>query len=164
MVRRYADRLKGTRATLLDTRKTLPGLRLAQKYAVTCGGGKNHRMGLFDAYLIKENHITSCGSIQNAVFTARKLHPEKSIEVEVENLAELEEAIAAKVDVVMLDDFSMQEIQKAVHLNAHRVKLEVSGGVDLDHIHAIAETGVDYISVGSLTKHVHALDLSLRIE
>lgn len=151
-----------TKTQLLDTRKTLPGLRLAQKYAVRCGGGMNHRFGLYDAYLIKENHILACGSIKEAVFAARAQHPELKLEVEVENFSELEQAIEAKVDVVMLDNFSLEAIEKAVKLTASRVKLEVSGNVSYERLPSLAATGVDFISTGALTKHVRAIDLSLR--
>ncbi len=162
VARRYADAVAGTGAVVLDTRKTLPGLRQAQKYAVRCGGGQNHRMGLFDAILIKENHILAAGSITLAVETARRLHPGVTLEVEVENLAELEEALAAQPDIIMLDNFDLATMAVAVKLTAGRVKLEASGNVNLDTIRSIAETGVDYISVGSLTKDVRAVDLSMR--
>ncbi|MGX5913206.1 carboxylating nicotinate-nucleotide diphosphorylase [Aliidiomarina sp. Khilg15.8] len=154
--------LEGSSTRLLDTRKTLPCLRLAQKYAVTCGGGKNHRMGLFDAYLIKENHVAACGGVQNAVQTARQRHPDRWVEVEVENLRELEQALEAGADVIMLDNFSMDEIREAVSLTAGRAKLEVSGNVTAEQLQAYAETGVDFISSGALTKHVQAIDLSMR--
>lgn len=163
ITRQYVEQLKDTNTQLLDTRKTLPGLRLAQKYAVCCGSGHNHRFGLYDAYLIKENHIASCGSITKAVQTARKLHPDKKIEVEVENLEQLQEALAVKVPIIMLDNFDLPLMKKAVEINAGRAKLEVSGNVSLENIRAIAATGIDYISVGALTKHVSAVDLSLRL-
>ncbi|MGL6532656.1 carboxylating nicotinate-nucleotide diphosphorylase [Aeromonas caviae] len=159
---RYVAELEGTDCRLLDTRKTLPGLRSAQKYAVTCGGGKNHRIGLFDAYLIKENHILACGGIQEAIAQARHLNPGKPVEVEVESLAELELALAAEADIVMLDNFDIPMMQEAVRLNQGRAKLEVSGNVTLDTLAEFAATGVDFISVGALTKHVRALDLSMR--
>lgn len=159
---RYVAELEGTDCRLLDTRKTLPGLRSAQKYAVTCGGGKNHRIGLFDAYLIKENHILACGGIQEAIAEARRLNPGKPVEVEVESLAELEQALAARADIVMLDNFDIPMMKEAVHLNQGRAKLEVSGNVTLDTLASYAATGVDFISVGALTKHVRALDLSMR--
>lgn len=162
--RRYVERLTGTRCRLLDTRKTLPGLRQALKYAVTCGGGHNHRMGLYDAYLIKENHIFACGGIDKAVAEARRLQPEKPVEVEVESLAELEQALAAGADIVMLDNFTVPDMRAAVATTAGRAKLEVSGNVTLDTIADYAATGVDYISVGALTKHIRALDLSMRVE
>ncbi len=160
---RYVAELEGTDCRLLDTRKTLPGLRSAQKYAVTCGGGKNHRIGLFDAYLIKENHILACGGIAEAISEARRLNPDKPVEVEVESLAELEQALAARADIVMLDNFDIPMMQDAVRLNQGRAKLEVSGNVTLDTLAEFAATGVDFISVGALTKHVRALDLSMRV-
>lgn len=159
---RYVAELEGTDCRLLDTRKTLPGLRSAQKYAVTCGGGKNHRIGLYDAYLIKENHILACGGIAPAIAQARHLNPGKPVEVEVESLAELEQALAARADIVMLDNFDIPMMKEAVHLNQGRAKLEVSGNVTLDTLASYAATGVDFISVGALTKHVRALDLSMR--
>ncbi|WP_421246254.1 carboxylating nicotinate-nucleotide diphosphorylase [Aeromonas sanarellii] len=159
---RYVAELEGTDCRLLDTRKTLPGLRTAQKYAVTCGGGKNHRIGLYDAYLIKENHILACGGIAPAIAQARHLNPGKPVEVEVESLAELEQALAARADIVMLDNFDIPMMKEAVHLNQGRAKLEVSGNVTLDTLASYAATGVDFISVGALTKHVRALDLSMR--
>lgn len=159
---RYVAELEGTDCRLLDTRKTLPGLRSAQKYAVTCGGGKNHRLGLFDAYLIKENHILACGGIAEAISEARRLNPDKPVEVEVESLAELEQALAARADIVMLDNFDITMMQEAVRLNQGRAKLEVSGNVTLDTLAGYAATGIDFISVGALTKHVRALDLSMR--
>ncbi|QSO21669.1 carboxylating nicotinate-nucleotide diphosphorylase [Aeromonas caviae] len=159
---RYVAELEGTDCRLLDTRKTLPGLRSAQKYAVTCGGGKNHRIGLFDAYLIKENHILACGGIPEAISEARRLNPDKPVEVEVESLAELEQAMAARADIVMLDNFDIPMMQEAVRLNQGRAKLEVSGNVTLDTLAGYAATGIDFISVGALTKHVRALDLSMR--
>ena len=164
LARRYADAVAGTGATLLDTRKTLPGLRLAQKYAVRCGGCQNHRIGLFDAVLIKENHIMAAGSITNAIATARRLHPGVTVEVEVENLAELEEALAARPDIVMLDNFDLVTLAEAVRITAKQVKLEASGNVNFDTVRAIAETGVDYISIGGLTKDVRAVDLSMRFK
>jgi nicotinate-nucleotide pyrophosphorylase (carboxylating) len=164
LARQYADAVAGTGATILDTRKTLPGLRLAQKYAVRCGGCQNHRIGLFDAVLIKENHIMAAGSITNAIATARRLHPGVTVEVEVENLAELEEALAARPDIVMLDNFDLATLAEAVRITAKRVKLEASGNVNFDTVRAIAETGVDYISIGGLTKDVRAVDLSMRFK
>ncbi|BCV47746.1 carboxylating nicotinate-nucleotide diphosphorylase [Shewanella algae] len=166
----YCDKLVGTQCRLLDTRKTLPGLRTAQKYAVTCGGGKNHRIGLFDAFLIKENHIMACGNIANAISAARELRPEKPVEVEVENLEELAQALEAGADIVMLDNFDVTMMLQAVELNngfkakGLGAKLEVSGDVTLETIAAFAQTGVDYISVGALTKHVRAMDLSMRLK
>ncbi|MGY3854214.1 carboxylating nicotinate-nucleotide diphosphorylase [Aeromonas aquatilis] len=159
---RYVTELEGTDCRLLDTRKTIPGLRTAQKYAVTCGGGKNHRIGLYDAYLIKENHILACGGIAEAIGEARRLNPGKPVEVEVESLAELEQALAAKADIVMLDNFDVTMMREAVAINQGRAKLEVSGNVTLDTLAEFAATGVDFISVGALTKHVRALDLSMR--
>ncbi|HAU4888264.1 carboxylating nicotinate-nucleotide diphosphorylase [Aeromonas hydrophila] len=159
---RYVAELADTDCRLLDTRKTLPGLRSAQKYAVTCGGGKNHRIGLFDAYLIKENHILACGGIAEAINEARRLNPGKPVEVEVESLVELEQALAASADIVMLDNFDIPMMREAVALNQSRAKLEVSGNVTLDTLADYAATGVDFISVGALTKHVRALDLSMR--
>jgi len=162
--RRHADAVAGTRCTVLDTRKTLPGLRTAQKYAVACGGCANHRMGLYDAVLIKENHVVAAGSIADAVRAARRAAPGARLEVEVETLAELDEAIVAGVELVLLDDFSLEELRAAVVHSAGRARLEASGGVSLDALAAIAATGVDFVSVGALTKHLHALDLSLRFE
>ncbi|TNI47532.1 carboxylating nicotinate-nucleotide diphosphorylase [Aeromonas veronii] len=159
---RYVAELEGTDCRLLDTRKTIPGLRTAQKYAVTCGGGKNHRIGLYDAYLIKENHILACGGIAEAINEARHLNPGKPVEVEVESLAELEQALAAKADIVMLDNFDVTMMREAVSINQGRAKLEVSGNVTLDTLAEFAATGVDFISVGALTKHMRALDLSMR--
>ncbi|MCF3095851.1 carboxylating nicotinate-nucleotide diphosphorylase [Aeromonas australiensis] len=159
---RYVAELEGTDCRLLDTRKTIPGLRTAQKYAVTCGGGKNHRIGLYDAYLIKENHILACGGIAEAINEARRLNPGKPVEVEVESLTELEQALAAQADIVMLDNFDVTMMREAVAINRGRAKLEVSGNVTLDTLAEFAATGVDFISVGALTKHVRALDLSMR--
>lgn len=155
--------LEGTQTQLLDTRKTIPSMRLAQKYAVRCGGGQNHRLGLFDAYLIKENHIAACGSIANAVNQARSLEPNKWVEVEVESLAEFRQALAAGCDVIMLDNFSDSDIQAAVAEAKGQVKLEVSGNVTADRLAHYANMGVDFISSGALTKHVQALDLSMRL-
>lgn len=159
-VKRLAN--SGTR--LLDTRKTLPGLRLAQKYAVVCGGGKNHRIGLFDAYLIKENHISACGGVDAAVKTARQRHPDRWVEVEVENAEELEQALQAGADIIMLDNFSMQAIRDAVDMVSGRAKLEVSGNVTAEQLSDYASTGVDFISSGALTKNVQAIDLSMRFQ
>ncbi|MBA2654616.1 MAG: carboxylating nicotinate-nucleotide diphosphorylase [Gammaproteobacteria bacterium] len=160
--RRFVERLQHSKTQLLDTRKTIPGLRNAQKYAVQCGGGNNHRLGLYDAYLIKENHIIACGSITQAIDTAKVLHPGKTVEVEVENLTELEEALTAGADIVMLDNFEIASIDEAVKITKGRAKLEVSGNVTEERLPEIAATGVDFISVGSLTKHVRAVDLSMR--
>lgn len=159
----YADAVLGARATILDTRKTVPGLRLAQKYAVRCGGAANHRIGLFDAILIKENHIAAAGSLTAAVSAARARHPHLLLEVEVENFDELDAALAAGADRILLDEFSLDDIRRAVKRVAGRVQLEVSGSVSLDRVRALAETGVDYISVGALTKHVRAIDFSMRV-
>lgn len=164
VTRAYADAVAGTCATILDTRKTLPGLRIAQKYAVRCGGGANHRIGLYDAILIKENHIAAAGGIIPAVAGARERHPDLLLEVEVESLDELAQALGAGADRVLLDDFTPDMLREAVALANHRVPLEVSGSVDLGRVRAIAECGVDYISVGALTKHVRAIDLSMRFE
>lgn len=153
-----------TSVQLLDTRKTLPGLRSAQKYAVRTGGGVNHRQGLFDAYLIKENHIAACGGINAAVTAARHQNPELPVEVEVTNREELQQALASGTDIIMLDNFSLPDLAEAVTVNAGQAKLEASGGVDADSLVNIAETGVDYISIGALTKHCRAIDLSLLIE
>lgn len=159
----FADRVTGTAVKLLDTRKTLPGLRLAQKYAVTCGGCHNHRLGLYDAFLIKENHIAACGGVAATVAAAHRIAPGKPVEVEVENLDELREALAAGADIIMLDELSLDDMRTAVQLNALQAKLEASGGVNEQTIRAIAETGVDYISLGTLTKDVKAIDLSMRL-
>jgi len=163
----YVERIEGTGCRLLDTRKTLPGLRTAQKYAVRVGGGHNHRIGLFDGILIKENHIMAAGSILQAVQAARAGGTGVPVEVEVENLEELRQAISAGSDIAMLDDFSLADMAEGVAVNrraARPLKLEASGGVSLDTIRKIAETGVDFISVGSITKHVHAIDLSMRFD
>ncbi len=159
---RFVRAVHGTKARILDTRKTLPGLRQAQKYAVTCGGGWNHRMGLYDAILIKENHIAAAGGLTAAVVRARHLAPEVMIEVEVEDMEQLEEALMAGVSRILLDDFELDQLRAAVALTAGRAELEASGGVKLDNVRAIAETGVDFISIGSLTKDVQAIDLSMR--
>lgn len=160
----YVKQLEGTNTRLLDTRKTIPGLRSALKYAVTCGGGFNHRIGVFDAYLIKENHIIACGGIKQAITTAKQLNPNKPVEVETESLDELKQAIEAGADIVMLDNFNLEMMREAVAFNAGRVALENSGDITLSNIRECAETGVDYISVGALTKHVKALDLSMRFK
>ncbi|PKI01059.1 carboxylating nicotinate-nucleotide diphosphorylase [Glaciecola sp. 33A] len=157
----YVKFLTNTNTRLLDTRKTLPGLRQAQKYAVACAQGMNHRMGLYDAFLIKENHIKACGSIKNAVSKAQHMYPDLPIEVEVENLQELDEAINSGVNTIMLDNFDTKLIEEAVVINAGRCKLEVSGNITFDRLQELATTGVDYISSGALTKHVTAIDLSL---
>lgn len=161
----FLNALKGTNARLLDTRKTLPGLRAAQKYAVACAGAINHRMGLYDAFLIKENHIAACGSIQAAILKARQTYPQKFLEVEVQNLQEFQIALTCAPDRILLDNFERNTILAAVAMNQPKVcDLEVSGGVDVITIRALAETGVDYISVGALTKSVRAIDLSLLVE
>lgn len=161
----YVQRLKNYSARLLDTRKTIPGLRLAQKYAVACAGGKNHRMGLYDAFLIKENHIKACGSITKAIQMAKKAQPHLFIEVEVETLDELHEALMAKPSRILLDNFNHQMLCDAVAMNQpYQCKLEASGGINLDNIASIAATGVDYISVGAITKSIQAIDLSLLIK
>lgn len=159
----YSKALEGTECKLLDTRKTIPGLRYAQKYAVRTGGGTNHRLGLYDMFLIKENHIASCGSIANAVNKARSLHEGILVEVEVESLNELEQALKAGADIIMLDNFSLHDMAVAVEMNQGAAKLEVSGNVELDSLSDIAQTGVDFISSGALTKHVRAIDLSMRV-
>jgi nicotinate-nucleotide pyrophosphorylase (carboxylating) len=174
LTKHYVDKLAGTHTRLLDTRKTIPGLRTAQKYAVTCGGGKNHRIGLYDAFLIKENHIMACGGIRQAVDAARRLHSDKPVEVEVESLEELALALDSGTDIIMLDNFDITKMVEAVEMNNHYrakgrakgagAKLEVSGNVTLETLAEFAKTGVDYISVGALTKHVRALDLSLRLK
>ncbi|YCH31313.1 carboxylating nicotinate-nucleotide diphosphorylase [Erwinia sp. D4-22] len=161
-VKRYVTLLEGTQTRLLDTRKTLPGLRTALKYAVLCGGGENHRLGLTDAFLIKENHIIASGSIRQAVEKALWLRPDVPVEVEVETLDELEQALSAGADIVMLDNFTVEQMREAVNINQSRALLEVSGNVTDQTLRLFAETGVDYISVGALTKHVRALDLSMR--
>ncbi|MCW8853496.1 MAG: carboxylating nicotinate-nucleotide diphosphorylase [Gammaproteobacteria bacterium] len=162
LAKQYADAVAGTGTRILDTRKTIPGLRMAQKYAVSCGGCFNHRMGLYDAILIKENHILSMGSIKDAVEAARINSPELPVEVEVENIDEFEQALAAKVERVLLDNFDIDMLKQAVKINNRQIELEASGGITLDNIRSIAETGVDYISTGAITKDVKALDLSMR--
>lgn len=154
----------GTDTTILDTRKTIPGLRTAQKYAVRCGGCSNHRTGLYDGILIKENHIVAAGSIKSAVQSARTYHPEFPVEIEVETLDELEQALDAGADILLLDNFDPDRLRGAVMKTAGKAKLEASGGITLKNIRKIAETGVDYISVGSLTKNVRAIDLSMRFK
>jgi len=164
VVRRYVDLLEGTKTQLLDTRKTLPGLRTALKYAVLCGGGANHRLGLSDAFLIKENHIIASGSVRQAVEKAFWMHPDVPVEVEVENLEELQAALKAGADIIMLDNFDTPLMREAVKITQGQARLEVSGNVTFDTIREFAETGVDFISVGALTKHVQALDLSMRFK
>ena len=158
----YVQYLEGTHTKLLDTRKTLPGLRIAQKYAVAIDGGQNHRLGLFDAFLIKENHIMAAGGIEQAIAKAHQIAPDKLVEVEVETWDELNQALEAKADIVMLDNFSQQQMIDAVKHVAGRCKLEASGNITLDNLHEVAKTGVDYISMGVLTKDVKAIDLSMR--
>lgn len=163
----YVEQLAGTQCRLLDTRKTIPGLRAAQKYAVSIGGGLNHRIGLFDAFLIKENHIATAGGIAQAVNKARELEPSVKLEVEVESLDELKQALDAGADVIMLDNFTLEDMKRAVNTNrehSNKALLEASGNVSLETLADIAATGVDYISVGALTKHVRAVDLSMRVE
>jgi nicotinate-nucleotide pyrophosphorylase (carboxylating) len=167
VARRFVDAVAGTGCQILDTRKTVPGLRTAQKYAVRCGGGWNYRMGLYDQVLIKENHIAAAGSLTGAIEAARRSAAGIAVEVEVETLGELQEALNARPDIVMLDDFTLEDMRAAVALNRTQgalAKLEVSGSVSLESVRAIAETGVDYISVGALTKHVRAIDLSMRLD
>jgi len=163
VTRRYVDALGDSPTRILDTRKTLPGLRAAQKYAVRCGGGVNHRMGLYDAILIKENHIAAAGSISAAVAGLRREYPTLALEVEVEDLAELDEALAAGVEMVLLDNFDLPAIRAATARVAGRAKIEISGGVDIAALPALARAGADFISIGALTKHVHAIDFSMRI-
>ena len=163
IAKHYADAVAGTGCKVLDTRKTIPGLRDAQKYAVSCGGAYNHRIGLYDGVLIKENHIMAAGSITKAIQVARQLTT-VTVEVEVETMAELTEALAAKPDRIMLDNFNLDDLRSAVALTAGKVELEASGNISLDTIRSVAETGVDYISIGALTKHVQAVDLSMRIK
>lgn len=160
----YVDRIAGTNAKILDTRKTIPGLRYAQKYAVTCGGGNNHRIGLFDAILIKENHIVTAGTVSAAVKLAKDKFPNLKLEVEVETHEQLEEAIQSQADIILLDNFSLSELEAAVTINDGRKKLEASGNINLDNIREIAKTGVDFISIGAITKHIRAIDYSLRFE
>lgn len=161
--RRYVDALAATKTRVLDTRKTLPGLRQAQKYAVRCGGGLNHRMGLYDAILIKENHIATAGSIASAIEQARAIAGTRMVEIEVENLDEFDQALAARPDRIMLDELSDLDVHEAVRRNGGSVQLELSGGVSIDRLAEIAELGIDFVSVGALTKHLRAIDLSLRV-
>ncbi len=165
LTRRYTEAVKGAHAAIMDTRKTLPGLRIAQKYAVKVGGGKNQRIGLFDGILIKDNHIIAAGGIAQALQQAKKLaKPGVSIQIEVENLQELEEALSAGAKLILLDNFNLEQLHEAVRISARRAQLEASGGVNLENVRAIAETGVDRISIGSLTKDVKAIDLSMRFQ
>jgi nicotinate-nucleotide pyrophosphorylase (carboxylating) len=163
IAKQYADKVADTSVKLLDTRKTLPGLRLAQKYAVTCGGCYNHRIGLFDAFLIKENHILAAGGIESAISQAKSNHPGKPVEVEVESFDELNQALQAGADIIMLDNFTPYQMREAVALVNGRAKLEASGNITDDTLLSYAETGVDYISIGALTKHCRAIDLSMRL-
>jgi nicotinate-nucleotide pyrophosphorylase (carboxylating) len=158
----YAARISHTDCRILDTRKTIPQLRVAQKFAVLCGGGSNHRIGLFDAYLIKENHLAAGGGIAKTVARAREMNPDKLVEVEVEDLEQLQQAIDASVDRVLLDNFSIDDMVRAVELNQRRIELEASGNIELEQLLEIANTGVDFISIGALTKHLRAIDFSLR--
>ncbi len=162
ITRHYQNLIAHTRCKILDTRKTIPGLRLAQKYAVHCGGGMNHRIGLFDAFLLKENHLAACGSMAEAVRQARNIRPEALVEVEVENLDQLAEAIDCQVDRVLLDNFTLPELQQAVDINSGSIQLEASGNITTRNLAGVAETGVDFISIGALTKHLQATDYSLR--
>ncbi len=163
LANQYAKALEGTDSVVLDTRKTIPGLRLAQKYAVRCGGGTNHRVGLYDGILIKENHIMASGSIAKAVAVARQISTTVEVEVEVENLDEVKQALDAQADILLLDNFTLEQLKEAVELNRGVAKLEASGNVSLSTIRDIAKTGVDFISVGALTKNIQAVDLSMRV-
>jgi len=162
IAKQYVSKIEGLAVHILDTRKTIPGLRLAQKYAVRCGGAHNHRVGLYDGILIKENHINAAGSIDLAVQQAKILHSQVAIEVEVENFDEFEQALDAQADIILLDNFDIPALKKAVNINQGRAKLEASGGITLQSLRAIAETGVDRISIGALTKDIKATDLSMR--
>ncbi len=162
LTRSYADLIRHTDCRILDTRKTIPQLRVAQKYAVLCGGGSNHRIGLFDAFLIKENHLAAAGGIAATVSRARQLHPDKLLEVEVENLEQLQQALDAGVERALLDNFTLDDLRRAVELNAGAIELEASGNIDRDNLLEIAATGVDYVSIGALTKNLRAIDFSLR--
>lgn len=160
----YAKALQHSNTKILDTRKTIPGFRVAQKYAVACGGGTNHRVGVFDAFLIKENHIAACGGIAKAIQQAREVQPNAPVEVEVENIDELHQALEAKADIVMLDNFSTEQVSRAVAIVQGRCKLEVSGNITIERLRELAATGVDFISSGALTKHLQAIDLSMRFQ
>jgi len=164
ITRRYVDAIAGTKARILDTRKTLPGLRLAQKYAVTVGGGMNQRLGLYDGILIKENHIAATGSIEAVLQAARSINKSVPIQIEVESLSQLKTALDAHAKLILLDNFSLADLRKAVSLNAGRAILEASGGIDLTSVRAIALTGVDRISIGGLTKNIQAVDLSMKFK
>jgi len=161
---KYVKPLEGSKTKLLDTRKTLPGLRLAQKYAVACGGGQNHRIGLYDAILLKENHIMAAGGIAEAIGLARFQHPGKTVEVETESLEEVKEALEGGADIIMLDNFTVEMMHQAVKLVNNKAKLEVSGNVEIEHLETLATTQVDFISTGAITKHLHSVDLSMRFE
>ncbi|MEO6364634.1 MAG: carboxylating nicotinate-nucleotide diphosphorylase [Luteimonas sp.] len=163
MTASFVAAVRGTKARILDTRKTLPGLRLAQKYAVRAGGGENHRMGLYDTVMLKENHIRAAGSLTKAIASARAMHPQLPLIVEVETLEQLQQALAAGCERILIDDFAAESRREAVRIAAGRIPLEVSGGVDLDTVRRIAEDDVDYISIGALTKNVHAIDLSMKL-
>ncbi|HHA19546.1 MAG TPA: carboxylating nicotinate-nucleotide diphosphorylase [Methylophaga sp.] len=162
LVQLYTDQIRDLPVQILDTRKTIPGFRLAQKYAVRCGGGYNHRVGLFDGILIKENHISATGSIDAAVNKAQQLYPNIAIEVEVETLNELEQALSAQADIILLDNFDIPTLKQAVKINKGQAKLEASGGITIESIRPIAKTGIDRISIGALTKDIRAIDLSMR--
>ncbi len=159
----YVDAIADTNTRILDTRKTIPGLRRAQKYAVHCGGGTNHRMGLYDAFLLKENHIAAAGSITKAVIAARNHVPNLPIEIEVETLEQVKEALDIKAERLLLDNFELDKLYRAVDMVQKQVELEASGGITLDNIHAIAKTGVDFISIGAITKNIQAIDFSMRV-
>jgi len=164
---RYVEAVAGTGCAILDTRKTIPGLRTAQKYAVRCGGAQNHRAGLFDQVLIKENHVAAAGSLTAAIEAGRRAAGKRKVEVEVETLAEFEEALRAAPDIILLDEFSLEDMRRAVDINRAKgrpVKLEASGSVTLETVRTVAETGVDYISIGAITKHIRAVDLSMRLD
>ncbi|MCK5092944.1 MAG: carboxylating nicotinate-nucleotide diphosphorylase [Gammaproteobacteria bacterium] len=164
LAKKYSNAVAGTRTVILDTRKTIPGLRTAQKYAVRCGGCKNHRTGLYDGVLIKENHIAAAGSVTAAINSAKKYNPDFVIEIEVENLDEFQQALDAGADILLLDNFDLDSLNEAVQKTDGKVKLEASGGINLENIRSIAEIGVDYISIGDLTKNVRAIDLSMRFQ
>lgn len=164
LAKKYSDAVTSTDVKVLDTRKTIPGLRTAQKYAVCCGGCKNHRTGLYDGILLKENHIATAGSVTAAIKSAKQHHPELAIEIEVENLEELQQALDAGADILLLDNFDLDHLREAVQKTNGKAKLEASGGINLENIHGIAKTGVNYISVGDITKNIRAADLSMRFE
>lgn len=164
LARQYVDKIAGTNSKILDTRKTIPGLRLAQKYAVQCAGGENHRIGLYDGVLIKENHIDACGSLDNAISKALSLKSDGLIEMEVETLEQLKTAVEKGIKRILLDNMNLEQLRQAVVIANKTVKLEASGGITLENVRAVAETGVDYISIGDITKNIHAIDLSLRFD